>query len=314
MPLTRLPPLNSLRAFEAAARRGSIKDAASELSVTPGAISQQIKSLEADLGVQLFTRKTRAIHLTPAGVTLQPKVSEAFLQIRQAVDQVRPIPMTQIRINSSGAIISKWLLPRLHKFTRLRHDVQVHIETDPYLSDMTKNSSDVVIRYTDTPPKDLYYEEIHKELLLPVASPSWLDSHDVTHPDDIPGSPILQDTSLTVFGRPTSWESWCKTVGKTAEIDFTKAITFERHAADQVVDAAVAGAGIAICRSLLAYQTLSDGRLICPFGPVIESGLSYYVCCAKGREKESHIRDFLNWVCEEASVLTTLNSMLAPST
>ena len=310
MPLSRLPSLLSLRAFEAAARRGSIKAAATELSVTPGAVSQQIKSLEADLGVPLFVRKTRAIQLTPEGQHIQPVVSEAFLQIRQSVDQIRPKDAPKIRINSSSAIISKWLLPRLHKFTAAHPDIQVHIETEVDLNEMQQRAPDVVIRFTKTPPKDLYYELIHRELILPVANPSWLDLQDLRCRDDISRAPILHDTSLTVFGGPSSWEIWGKEAGLEKPVDLSKAITFERHAADQVVDAAMAGAGIAICRSLLVYSALTDGRLSCPFGPVVPSGLSYYVCCRPGREKEKHVHAFLAWMVKEAAVLSTLNAML----
>lgn len=313
MPLSRLPPLASLRAFEAAARRGSIKEAAEELSVTPGAVSQQIKSLEADLGVTLFVRKTRAIHLTSEGQQLQPALSDAFLQMRQIVDRVRPKNTPRLRINSSSAIISKWLLPRLHRFTSANPDVQVHIETEAYFNAMSDGAPDVVIRYTKTAPRDLYSKLIHRELILPVAAPAWLEVMEIRTPDDIARAPILQDTSLTFFKQPSSWELWAKAADLTEPVDLGRAITFERHAADQVVDAAISGAGIAVARSLLAYTALTDGRLACPFGPVVKSGLNYYVCCRAGREEEPHIRSFLSWACKETAVLSTLNALLESS-
>lgn len=313
MPLTRLPSLSSLRAFEAAARRGSIKKAANELAVTPGAVSQQIKSLEADLGVALFVRKTRAIHLTVEGQNLQPTVSEAFLKIRQAVDHIRPKAAPKIRINSSSAIISKWLLPRLHRFTAAHPHVQVHIETEPYFNTMSDRAPDVVIRYTKDPPSDMYHEHFHRELILPVVNPSWRMARNLHGPQDLVTLPMLHDTSLTFFGLPSSWELWAKHAGLPGPVDLSKAVTFERHAADQVVDAAAAGAGVAICRSLLVYSALADGRLTCPFGPVVESGLSYFACCRPGREKEGHIQAFLSWARQEAAVLSTLNALLEPS-
>jgi LysR family glycine cleavage system transcriptional activator len=313
MPLTRLPSLSSLRAFEAAARCGSIKEAAAELAVTPGAVSQQIKALEADLRVRLFVRKTRAIHLTPEGQRIQPTISEAFLQIRQVVDQVRPRTTPRLRINSSSAIISKWLLPRLHRFTAAHPTIQVHIESEARLNGLEQNGPDVVIRYTKNPPGDLYHELIHRELILPVANPTWLKSQALNGHEDIARVPILHDTSLTVFGGPSSWEMWGQRAGLATPVDLSKAIFFERQFADQVIDAAVAGSGLAVCRSLLVYSALADGRLTCPFGPVLPSGLSYYVCCRPGREKENHIRAFLSWARKEAAVLSTLNALLEPS-
>lgn len=312
MPLTRLPPLASLRAFEAAARRGSIKDAAEELAVTPGAVSQQIKALEADLGVLLFARKTRAIYLTAEGQRLQPTVTEAFLQLRQAVDQIRPGGTRRLRINSTNAIISKWLLPRLHRFNAANPNLTVHIETEPYLNPMTEYAPDVLISHYKSAPWELYAKPIYRELILPVAAPRWLDDMNIKTPDDIARATILHDTSLTFFKQPSSWELWAKAAKLRTPLDLSRAIIFEPHAADQVIDAAVSGAGITIARSLLAYSALSDGRLICPFGPVIESGMTYYVCCREGREEEPHIQSFLSWACKEAAVLSTLNALLEP--
>ncbi len=281
--------------------------------MTPGAVSQQIKGLEADLGVPLFVRKTRAIHLTPEGQHLQPTISDAFLQIRQIVDQVRPKARRQMRIKASSAIISKWLLLRLHRFTGAHPDIQVHIETEGVSSGTAQRVPDVSIGLEKVPPPDLYAEVIHQELILPVASPAWLEAQNVHSVADLQRAPILHDTSLTLFGAPSSWEIWSRSAGLTEPIGLARAMTFERHAADQVVDAAVAGAGIAVCRSLLVYSALADGRLVCPFGPVVPSGLSYFVCCHPGRETEADVRHFMSWARNEAAVLSTLNAWLEPS-
>ena len=313
MPLRRLPSLSGLRAFEAAARRGSFKEAAGELSVTPGAISQQIKGLEADLGITLFDRKIRAVHLTSAGQTLQSTVSEAFLQIRQAVDRVRPASATRLRINSSGPIISKWLLPRLHRFTARAPATQVHIETEQDLNPMDETGPDIVIRCTRNTPSGLYAEPLHRELLIPVASPDLLSKRQIGSAADIGKAPLLYDTSLMKFGLRQSWACWSEAAHLDDQSKRLDTITFQQQAADQVVDAASAGSGIALGRSLLVYSALSDGRLTCPFGPVIESGLTYFLCCRAGRETEPHIAEFLDWAREEAAVLSTLNALRTPA-
>ena len=309
MPLSRLPPLSSLRAFEAAARRGSIKEAAAELGVTPGAVSQQIKSLETDLGVALFVRKTRAIHLTPAGQQLQPTISDAFLQIRQVVDHVRPKTTPKFRIHATNALISKWLLPRLHRFTAEHPDVQVHIESMSPQGAGSGSVADIEIWYGTDPPQGMYWELLHQERLLVVASPSFLQAHAIAQPKDIWTAPAIHDTTLFHAGSLSSWDLWAKHAGLARVVDPTKALNFERPPGGQIVDAAIAGAGIAICGSLLVYSALADGRLVCPFGPIIDSERSYYLCCRPGREKDVHVKEFLSWAHKEAAVLTTLNAL-----
>jgi len=309
MPLTRLPSLSSLRAFEAAARRGSIKEAALELAVTPGAVSQQIKSLEADLGVPLFVRKTRAIQLTPAGQSLQPKISDAFLQIRQSVDQVRPTKTPKLRISSTNALISKWLLPRLHKFTADQPDLQVHIDSELSAGEGAETVADIEIRYGRRAPRDLYVELLHREQMLIVASPQVLETYGVRDPKDIRRAPVLHETSFLVSGSLSSWEMWAKQAGLRDIVDPSKAVRFERPPGGQIVDAAIAGVGVALCGSMLTYAALADGRLVCPFGPVIASERNYYACCLPGRENEAHIRAFLSWIHKEAAILTTLNAL-----
>ncbi|MEX0276928.1 MAG: LysR family transcriptional regulator, partial [Ruegeria sp.] len=228
MPLRRLPQLSSLRAFEAAGRRGSIKEAALELAVTPGAVSQQIKALEADLGVPLFVRKTRAIHLTAEGQRLQPTISEAFLNIRQAVDDVRPQRAPSMRIGSTNALISKWLLPRLHNFTSKHPDIQVHIDSEPSSHADAEMTADVEIRYCTAPPRDIYSELLHREHMLVVASPTFLERHNIAGPLDIGRVPVLIDTSTILEGKMTSWDFWIKEAGGGISIDTSKAIRFDK--------------------------------------------------------------------------------------
>ena len=130
MPFRRLPALGSLRAFEAAARHTSFKAAATELSVTPGAVSQRVKLLEEDLGVSLFERGPRGVSLTDAGRQLQPTLTTAFMRMRDAVDAVRARERAPLRLDSSGPIIRKWLLPRLHRLYRAAPDARAQHRLD----------------------------------------------------------------------------------------------------------------------------------------------------------------------------------------
>jgi LysR family glycine cleavage system transcriptional activator len=257
----------------------------------------------------LFVRKTRAVHLTPAGQQLQPTLSEAFLQIRQIVDQVRPKAAPTLRISSTNALISKWLLPRLHRFTSDHPEVQVHIDSHQSLGEGAEPVADIEIRYANAPPKDMHVELLHRELMLVVASPEVLDTYNVTSAEDLWNAPILHDTHFVHAGSISSWELWAQHAGSPDVIDLSKAVRFERPPGGQIVDAAIAGVGIAICGSLLTHSALADGRLICPFGPILESERDYYMCCSRGRESEPHIRDFLSWARREAAVVSTLQAM-----
>lgn len=309
MPMRRMPSLSALRAFEAAARRLSFKEAASELSVTPGAISQQIKTLEEDLGVVLFIRATRSISLSDEGRLLQPEVTNAFLRIRQAVDHIRPDEAKTLRINSSGPVVSKWLLPRLHRFTEHHPKLRVNVETEMGLNALQNDGPDVVIRCTTRLPKDLYGRKLHDELLIPVASPEFIDRFNVTKPEDVFHVPLVHDTSLRNYDRAPAWATWVQEAGlnRPAPQDGVK---FPQNAADHAIEAAIGGTGMMVARSLLIFGPLTEGRLICPFGPVLRSGLRYYVGCRRGREGEPHIKEFMDWAVEEAAITSTLQSHL----
>ena len=308
MPLRRLPSLSGLKAFEAAARRLSFKAAAQELSVTPGAVSQRIRALEEELGVTLFVRKTRAVALTEMGRRLQPELTAGFLQIRQAVDSIRPEARPTLRINSSAPILSKWLMPRLHRFTAQFPELTVNLETEAGLNCFTKDPPDVVLRYTRQPGPGLYARRIHDEILLPVASPDFLQRADLRSPGDLAQAPLLHDTSMENFSGALDWECWFDRAGLES-CPPAGGVKFARHAADQAIDAAVSGAGVVLGRSLLCYDALRDGRLACPFGPVLRTGVSYFVVCTKGRENEPHIAGFFDWACEEAELLSTMYAL-----
>lgn len=308
MPLRRLPSLSGLKAFEAAARRLSFKAAAQELSVTPGAVSQRIRALEDELGVTLFVRRPRAVSLTEAGRRLQPDLTEGFLQIRQAVDAVRPEARATLRVNSSGPTISKWLLPRLHRFTEQFPDLVVNLETEAGLNCFTKDPPDVAVRCTRQPGPGLFARRIHEEILIPVASPAMLERTGLRSVQDIANATFLHDSSMGNYGLSLGWKDWFDRAGLKPPSQ-TGGMKFARQAADQAVDAAIAGGGLGLGRSLLVFDALRDGRLVCPFGPVLRTGVSYFVVCSKGRECEPHIAAFMDWACEEAELLSTMYAL-----
>ena len=308
MPLSRLPSLLSLRAFEAAARRGSIKDAASELAVTPGAVSQQIKSLEEDLGVQLFLRKTRAIELTEAGRRLQPDVTDSFVKLRYAVDGVRSQDTKDLTIHAAGMIIRNWLLPHLHSFTTSSPDVATNIKTLHSWEDFNCGENEIAFRLSRTPPKDVRARCLHRLLLMPLASPEFVQAHPVSRPDDLLDLPLLGDVVFEMFSDKSGWESWFDAAGIRQPVP-PYAMTFDPFSADYALDMALEGKGVILGWSIQVYQALAQGRLRLLCAPVLETDFHYYAVCHKNQAARPHIKRFMDWAQKEAALMSTLRSL-----
>lgn len=301
MPLRRLPALGALRAFEAAARLSSFKDAATELSVTPAAISQQVRALEDDLDVKLFKRSARAVSLTDAGRRLQPALTDAFMQIRDAVEGILPTANAPLRVESSSPILTKWLLPRLHRFAQRYPDIDVSIASISPLSDLKSDEADVYIRFTQRPDESMFSCKLCDEYCMPLASPVLIERLALEEPVDLRRAPLLHDVSYELFKTDCHWPGWFEQVGLDPA-DADRGTRFDRYAADHAIDAAVNGAGIVLGRRFLARLDMLAGRLVNPFGPILPFGVSYYVMCRRGRERDPNIAAFVNWVTTEAAV------------
>lgn len=299
MPLRRLPALGPLRAFEAAARRGSFKAAAQELAVTPGAISQQIRGLEDDLGVKLFTRKVRSVSLTEQGMKLSPTLSAAFLQIRDAVDQVRPHPTVPLKLSASGPVVNKWLLPRLHRFSERYPDLPVTIQTSNALRECDVN--EVCIHFNEIAGPGYFSFKLCDEFVLPLASPELVERLDLKTPTDIMRAPLLHLQAGPEFPPGPGWPEWFQ----SARIDPANAhrgMRFDARHADHALEAAVNSAGVVLGRRFLARTDVASKRLVCPFGPAIPMHVNYYVLCQEGEERRPDVAAIINWVREEAAV------------
>lgn len=308
LPLSRLPSLLSLRAFEAAARRGSMKDAASELAVTPGAVSQQIKALEEDLGVQLFLRKTRAIELTEEGHKLQPEVTDSFMRLRNAVDQVRPKDTSELSIFAAGMIIRNWLLPHLHSFSTFAPGVKTNVKTLHSWEDFQCGEGEVAFRLSRTPPKDLYSRRIHRLVMLPLASPEFVEAHPVTSAKDVLDLPLLEDVVFKLFSGKPGWERWFEAAGLEVK-NPAYAMTFDPFSADYALDMALESKGVILGWSIQVYQALAQGRLRVLCDPVFETDFSYYAVCHEAEAEKPQIKSFMDWVQKEAALMSTLRSM-----
>ncbi len=295
MPFRRLPPLASLRAFEAVARLGSFKQAAHELHVTPGAVSQQVKKLEADMGVPLFQRHHRGIEPTETGHILKAELCDAFLRIAEAVEAARPLTeSSSLVVSCRPPFAAKWLVPRLGNFADAYPDLDIRIAANFTLLDYGPNEIDVGVRLSTDESPGLYREWLLEETVLPLASPAFIEKQAISEPKDLLRVPLLAEESMAfVDGSPT-WETWFEAVGLPSS-RATPSLQFGSHA-EQAIEAAVAGAGVVLGRRVLVSSDLARGRLVSPFGPELAAGVRYQFDCLERKLRLRKVKTFRTWL------------------
>ena len=300
----RLPPLNSLRAFEAVARHLSFQKAAEELSVTPAAVSYQIRQLEDHLGHDLFHRMNRAIALTDAGKALYPGLRDGFARLHDAVSIVERFSEANTLVISVGpAFAAKCLAPRLWRFLERHPDIDARISANLRFSQFGPDGVDVAIRFGAGRYPGLYTEHLIGEEVLPLCSPTYAASHNLMEPEDLRGVTLIHDGSLEFCdGLPGyrdgifDWDGWFKSVGIDG-IDTSHGLCFNH--ADHALDAAVEGAGVVLGRKVLGGGDLRSGRLIAPVGGSAPLNLAFWFACPDGQETRPAVRAFKDWLSEE---------------
>ncbi len=300
-PTDRLPPLNALRAFEAAARRLSFTQAADELNVTPGAISQQIRQLEEYAGTPLFKRTGRSVLLTDAAQASLPLVREAFERISEAGRIMQaPARKGRVMVSSAPSFAVKWLAPRLERFHRQHDDIEAWISADMGLTDFTTADADFAIRYGRGNYEGLKTEKLLDETVLPVCSPSLLQGPDaIRTPDDLRHHTLLHDDGSERDPSCPDWSSWLK-ARNVKGVDGSRGPRFNQGIL--VIEAAAAGRGIALAKQAIAAADLASGRLVAPFADgstLIDFG--YWLVWPKGRHLSQDVRDFMKWLKQEAA-------------
>ena len=300
MPMSRLPSLVALRAFEAAARHLSFKKAAAELAVTPGAVSQHVRALECELGITLFDRAPRRISLTAAGRSLQPELALCFAMLRGAVDDILPDRISPLTISGAGMVLRNWLLPALHRFGAAHPDVPTHLKTLFSWNDLELGEDAVVLRLADVPPAGVYARRIHRVRLMPVVSPAFMARYNPACPEDFLSLPLLQDSVVQLFTGTPAWEAWFRHAGIGAPVpDY--AMRFDPYSAEYAYDMAVAGKGVLLGWSIQCDHALRQGILVAPCAPALDLDLHYHVMCAADQAEKRHIRAFMDWAESEAS-------------
>jgi len=292
-----MPPLNALRAFEAAARNLSFAKAAMELNVTPGALSHQIRGLEDLLGLSLFERQARGIALSPQGKLLYPGLQAGFGLIRDAVAGLRMATESKVLVVSSPpGFTAKWLAPRLYRFAESHPDIELRIASSVGYANFTSDGVDVAIRNvasTHTGDSNLVFDKLLDVDLLPVCSPKLVDRLGRLDPRS---APLIHDDQLAGQPDVPTWLDWFRSAGIEAG-DPGRGLHFS--SADHALDAALEGAGVVLTHSILAHDDLRSGRLIMPFDVTLPSGRAYYFVYPKAKHSQRNVQVFHEWLITE---------------
>lgn len=289
----RFLPLSALRAFEAAARLGSFKAAAAELSVTPTAVSHQIRALEAQTGLILFHRQVRKVSLTDMGVRLFPVLCDGFDAFEATLARLMQQPArTQVCISATNAFTVKWLVPRMADFRRQHPDIDLQLQASDDVVDLRSTAVDIAIRYGRGPYPGLAIQPLFTDQFAPVVNPHL----GVTSPEDLARVPLIYfDWKRRQPENPT-WERWFAAARrpqprKTSQLRFSD----EGHA----IQAAVAGHGVALVSLALIADELQAGHLVQPFGPAIE-GHTHHLAMYADRSSSTAVRAVADWLCAQA--------------
>jgi len=312
----RLPPLNALKVFEAVARHLSVKKAAAELSVTPAAVSHQIKALEDHLGVQLFLRRNRALELTDAARACLPKLREGFESLVQAVERLRVHRGGgMLTLSAAPSFAARWLMPRLHRFLVSHPELDVRISArlrqasegrrqgaaaeretvEAWLAD-----SDVAILYGRGDYPGFQVEKLLALTITPICSPRLLTDreHPLLRPADLRHQLLLHDDTGDLYDGVSFWEVWLKAAGVQG-IDVSRGPHFS-HAV-LAFEAAVEGHGVVATITVLAEADLHAARLVTPFALRVPLASAYYLVCAESAVGRPAVAAFRKWLLAEAA-------------
>lgn len=290
----RLPPLNSLRAFESAARQLSFTKAADELAVTQSAVSHQVAALEEWAGVPLFKRQGRAMVLTEAAARFLPAVTVALDQIALAGRKLQAVDPTHgwLTVAVMPSFAAKWLVPRLADFHEKNPDMDVWIATFEAQTGALGTDVDVAIRYGRGDWPGLTSVKIMSEELFPVCAPRVADR--LKSPHDLAGSTLLHDELRE------DWAMWFAAAGLSG-VDPARGPGFDDSGL--LIQAAIEGLGVALGRSVLVKGDLEAGRLARPFDIAIPAEFAYYLVYPPDLEAAPKIEVFRHWLLSTARAM-----------
>jgi LysR family glycine cleavage system transcriptional activator len=292
--MRRLPALNALKAFEAAARHESFTKAAHELNVTQGAVSHQVKALEAELGLRLFQRERQRLVITEAGRTYLEVVRDAFDRIASGTERLLQRQKSGVlTVSTSPNFAAKWLVPRLGRFSETNPAIDLRIGATMQHVDFARDEVDLAIRHGDGRWPSLHVTRLGVEELFPVCSPALLKGRNALRtPADLARHTLLH------LGEPLDWSKWLEAAG-VSHPAMSRGPVFSQSSF--AIDAAIDGQGVALARTALCASDLLAGRLVRPFDLVLKISYGYWIVCPKANAELPKITAFRDWLLSEAA-------------
>ncbi|MCC5812915.1 MAG: transcriptional regulator GcvA [Ectothiorhodospiraceae bacterium] len=290
----RMPPLNALRAFEAAARHLSVKRAAEELCVTPGAVSQMLRALEDNLGVKLFHRVNRGIFLTDIGQAYLPPVRNAFRQITEASNRiVSTVDAGILTVSVTSFFASAWLIPRLARFQGDNPDIDLRVVTSNRLVDFSRDSVDVAIRHGLGSYPGLRSDRVLAVEVVPVAAPELVARlGECTSPADLTRWPQIHDAERK------AWARWFQAQG-IHEAGSPRGPSFDDSGL--LLKAVLAGQGVGLLPAAMVAPELAEGRLVKVARVTLLEDFAYYLVYPEGRQERPKVSAFRSWILASAA-------------
>jgi len=289
----RLPPLNALKAFEAAARHESFTRAAEELCVTQGAVSHQVKALEAELAIKLFNRERQRLIITEAGRDYLAVVRDALDRIAVGTERLLQRQSAGVlTVSTSPDFAAKWLVHRLGHFAEAHAGIDLRVSATTHHVDFAREDVDMAVRHGDGNWPGLDAVQLSSEQLFAICSPKLLSGRRLGKPLDILKFPLIHLDSRA------DWTKWLRMAGMSDDN--------ARHGpvlnrASMVIDAAINGQGVALARTTLAAWDLLNGRLVRPFSEALRLSKTYWIVCPKATSNVPKIVTFRDWLLAEAA-------------
>ena len=302
-------PFNALRVFECAARHQSFKRAAEELFITPAAVSQQIKTLENQLGVKLFTRHSRGLRLTDEARNGLPALKEGFDKLTDSVQRIRGAGLSRsLTVWMAPSFAAKWLIPRLHRFYEAHPGIDLNISASPNLIDsrttrntipaenFRRDNVDLAIRFGKGDYPGCRVDKLFPVTAIPLCSPRLLaGEHPLESPQDLRFHTLVHDDTR-YEGRP-DWKTWLEAAG-VDDVDADHGVHFNH--ANLALTAAIEGQGVVLSMEVLAADDIAAGRLVIPFDIGLPLEYAYYLITLDEVTDHSHTVVFREWLIREA--------------
>lgn len=302
----RMPPLGTLRAFESVARLRSVQLAAVELHVTPGAVSQQVKALEADLGVQLVRRRGNEMELTEQGLRGRDQLSAGLRLLQQGVERMRTRNRPRrLRLTVEPALAANWLIRRLPKYRALPGALDVLLDPAKELVDIARGEADIGIRFGQGRYPGLESINLFEDEIFPVCSPGYLALNPIKKPEDLKHHHLLRLDWRATNPWP-DWQEWLEVAGVLDPADGgADFIDIERRSTvirdtGLLLNAVLDGQGVALGQASLVADHIKEKRLVAPFARRLKTGFGYFLVHPQGADERPEIKVFRDWIVAEA--------------